>query len=193
MKTVSAEILACLQAPCIKSCDLYTLTLADGTVYRFANFDRDVAYGGYTYQHRKFLFKRNQINLQGAPSVDNLSVTVYCTPEDKLGTTPFMQGCHNGLLDQSTMLLSRAYFSEGECVGVVPLFSGRCEVNQSGGLSVKLSIKSIIQGLAAPVPVRMFASQAAYANNNGVITTSSTDTVSMVIPLKPSGNVLLKV
>ncbi len=193
MKTVSAAISACMASSCVKCCDLYTLTLANGTVYRFADYDQDVTYGGNTFQHSKFIFKRGQINLQGMPSVDNLSVTVYCTPEDKLGNTPFMQGCHNGLLDQSTMLLSRAYFSDSGCVGIVPLFSGRCEVQQSGGLSVKLSIKSIIQGLAAPLPVRMFAAQAAYANADGGITTSTTDTTSMVIPLKPSGNVLLKV
>lgn len=193
MKTVNTDVANCLAAPCIECCDLYTLTLADGSMYRFANYDKDVVYGGQTFLHSIFIFKRDQINLQGAPSVDNLSITVYCTPDDKLGSVPFMQGCHNGLLDQSTMLLSRAYFSEGECVGIVPLFSGRCEVNQSGGLAVKLSIKSVIQGLALPVPVRIFASQAAYAVVNGVITTSSTDTTSMVIPLKPSGNVLLRV
>ena len=174
-------------------CDLYTLVLESGTTYRFASYDRDVTYDGNTWEHATFAFKRDQLKLQGAPSVDTLGVTVYCTPDDKLGEVPFMAGCHNGLLDQSMMQLCRAYFSDGECVGVVPMFSGKCEVQQSGGLSVKLKIKSIIQGLAAPLPVRMFAAQAAYANADGVITTSSTDTTSMVIPLKPSGNVLLKV
>ena len=193
MKTASDAIKACLTAEHMEVCDLYTLTLENGTVYRFANYDRDVTYDGGTYSHGLFAFKRDQVKLQGAPTVDTLGVTVYCTPDDKLGDTPFMAGCHNGMLDQSFMLLSRAYFSDGECVGVVPIFSGRCEVQQSGGLSVKLSIKSVIQGLAAPLPVRMFAAQAAYAMADGVITTSSTDVTSMVIPLKPSGNVLLKV
>ena len=193
MKTASDEIKACLAAESMQSCDLYTLTLADGTVYRYASYDRDVIYGGYTYDHSRFAFKRDQVKLQGAPSVDTLGVTVYCTPDDMLGDVPFMQACHNGVLGDSMMLLSRAYFVDGECVGVLPIFSGRCEVQASGGLAVKLSIKSIIQGLAAPFPVRMFAAQSAYANANGVITTSDTDTTSMLIPLKPSGNVLLKV
>ena len=193
MKTASDEIKACLAAETIEVCDLYTLTLESGAVHRFANYDRDVVYGGNTYTHGTFIFARDQVKLQGEPTVDTLGVTVYCTPDDKLGGVPFMAGCHNGLLDQSYMLLSRAYFSGGNCVGVLPIFSGRCEVNTSGGLAVKLNIKSVIQGLAAPLPVRMFASQAAYANANGVITTSSTDTTSMVIPLKPSGNVLLRV
>ena len=33
------------------SCDIYTLTLKNGNVYRFADFDTDVTYGGYTYLH----------------------------------------------------------------------------------------------------------------------------------------------
>ena len=192
MKTATENIMNCLAAPSTEICDLYTLTLADGTVYRFANYDRDVIYADKAYRHGRFLFQRNQVKLQGAPSVDTLGVTVYCEPDDMLGDVPFMAGCHNGLLDQSMMTLSRAYFNNNTCVGIVPVFSGRCEVQQSGGLAVKLSIKGLIQGLAAPLPVRMFAAQSAYANANGVITTSGTDTTSMVIPLKPSGNVLAR-
>lgn len=193
MKTASDEIKACLSAEATESCDLYTLSLADGNVYRYASYSVDVFFGGYNYDHNKFIFKRQQIKLQGAPSVDTLGVTVYCQPDDEIGGVPLIQACHNGALDDSMLLLSRAYFSGSACVGVLPIFEGRVEINQSGGLAVKMSVKSIIQGLAAPIPVRMFASQAAYANSGGVITTSSTDTVSMVIPLKPSGNVLIKV
>lgn len=192
MKTATDVVKACLASESIQVCDLYTLVLESGDTYRFANYDRDVTYDGNTWVHKPFAFKRDQVKLQGAPTVDTLGVTVYCEPDDKLGNATFVAGCHNGLLDNSMMQLCRAYFSGGECVGVVPMFSGRCEVQQSGGMAVKLSIKSIIQGLAAPLPVRMFAAQSAYANANGVITTSSTDTTSMVIPLKPSGNVLLR-
>ena len=193
MKTASDEIKACLAAESMESCDLYTLTLADGTVYRYANYDRDVTYANITYSHTPFAFKREAMKLSGVPIVDTLGVTVCCTPEDKIGTTPFMQACHNGVLDDSMLLLSRAFFSGGSCVGVIPVFSGRCEVNQSGGLAVKLNVKSVIQGLAAQIPIRMFARQAAYANNNGTVTVSNTDTTSMVIPLKPSSNVLVKI
>ena len=61
----------------------------------------------------------------------------------------------------------------------------------SGGLAVKLRVKSYGQGLAAPVPARIFARQNAYAKINGVVTTLASDTNNMVIPLKPSGNVLV--
>lgn len=35
----------------ITACDIYTLKLQNGNVYRFADFDTDVFYGGYTYSH----------------------------------------------------------------------------------------------------------------------------------------------
>lgn len=192
MKTASNVIRSILAAESSETCDLYTLSLANGAVYYFASYSSDVVFGGVTYDHKKFLFKRQQVKLSGAPSVDTLGVTIYCQTDDTIGGVPFMQACHNGVLDQSTMLLSRGYFYAGECVGVLDIFSGRCEVHSSGGLCVNLSIKSVLQGLAAPVPVRIFARAKAYVNNNGTITSSSHDTTSMVIPLKPSGNVLLR-
>jgi len=192
VKTATDVIKNCLAAESTQVCDLYTLVLESGETHRFANFDRDVTYDGNTWKHTPFAFKRGQVKLQGAPSVDTLGITVYCSVDDMLGDVTFMQACHNGVLEDSSLLLSRAYFADGECVGVLPLFSGRCEVQQSGGLAVKLNVKSIIQGLAAPLPVRMFAAQAAYANANGVIVVSENDTTSMVIPLKPSGNVLVR-
>ncbi len=193
MKTASAVIRSCLAMENTETCDLYTLTLSGGEALYFASYSSDVVFGGITYDHNKFIFKRQQVKLSGAPSVDTLGVTIYCQPDDEIGGVPFMQAAHNGALDQSIMLLSRAYFYDGACVGVLDIFSGRCEVHSSGGLCVNLNVKSVLQGLAAPLPVRMFAAQAAYVNANGVITTSSNDTTSMVIPLKPSGNVLLRV
>ena len=192
MKAASNVIRSCLASESTATCDLYTLTLANGAVYRFASYSSDVVFGGITYDHKKFIFRRQQVKLSGAPSVDTLGVSIYCQADDTIGGVPFMQACHDGALDQSTLLLSRAYFHNDECVGVLDIFSGRCEVHSSGGLCVNLNVKSVLQGLAAPVPVRMFASQAAYVNSNGIITTSSRDTTSMVIPLKPSGNVLLR-
>lgn len=192
MKTVSTAIAETLAAERMKTCDLYTLKLANGATFRYADFDKDVTYNGVTYTHGVLAFKSGQIKLQGAPTVDTLSVNVYCTPEDKIGNVPFLKACHSGMLAGSLLTLSKAYFHDSECIGILPVFSGKCEVVSAGGLSASLNVKSVIQGLSAPLPVRIFASQAAYTNVNGTVTVSSSDTTSMVIPLKPSGNVLLR-
>lgn len=178
------------------TCDLYTLTLVTGEVFRFTSFDKDVLIGSEIYSHKPFHWNRDQINLHGAPSVDTLNVTIYAEPKDKLAIgnlANFKKQCHEGILDQSLLKLSRAYFDECKCIGMFDLFEGRVEVNTAGGLAVKLSVKSVSQGLAAPIPTRVFASQSAFANENNVVTSSSTDVVSMLIPLKPSSNVLLQV
>lgn len=194
MKNVSAILSAHLSTEKnFASCDLYELRLLSGAVYRFAAYDVDVTYNSVTYDHKLFKFKRDQLRLIGEPSVDSLSVTIYCEPDDTLNGVPFMKACHDGMLEQATLTLSKAFFDDSGCIGIFEVFAGRAEVAASGGLAVKLTVKSILQGLAAPLPVRMFAGQAAYAENNGVVTASSTDTTSMLIPLKPSMNVLLKV
>ena len=175
------------------SCDLYTIKLADSSVYHLSNYDIDVTFENVIYQHRPFKFQRSQIALNGSPNVDTLTVTVYCSPNDMLGDIPFMKAVHDGRLEDGVLTLKRAYFEDGVCVGALTLFSGRIEVNSAGGLAAKLNVKSVLQGLAAPIPVRVFVGQASYANNNGTVTTSSTTETNMLIPLKPSMNVLLQV
>ena len=109
----------------LQSCDLYTIRLVDGSVYRFASNDKDVEVDGTLY-HRQ----------------------------------PFM---------------------------------GLCEVDSAGGIAVKLKVKSEMQGLAAYIPPRVFVGQASYTNQSGTVVSSSTDHTNMLIPLKPSLNVLLQV
>jgi len=140
------------------------------------------------------IFNHDQLKISGEPVVDTLNVTVYCDANDKIGGIPFAQLAHGGGLEGATLELKRAYFlpdQSGDAY-VVPLFKGKIEVASSGGLYVKLRIKSYGQGLAIPVPPRMFARQCAYYTNAGVVTTLGSDNNNMVIPLKPSGNVLIK-
>ena len=183
MKDVNENALEIMQGAAVMTCDVYIIKIGNNT---------------YTYQaydgsgKRNMVFKHDQIKTSGEPTVDTLNITVYCDANDKIGNVPFMQLCHNGGLENATLELRRAYFaSDGSAVYQVPLFKGRIEVASSGGLAVKLRIKSYGQGLAAPVPPRIFARQNAYAMINGVVTTLASDTNNMVIPLKPSGNVLV--
>ena len=178
----------------LQSCDLYTIRLVDGSVYRFASNDKDVEVDGTLYHRQPFHFRRDQLKLQGAPNVDTLTVTVYTEPQDKLGEQPFMQRVHAGDLGRAQLMLARAYFdASGECVGVLNLFMGLCEVDSAGGIAVKLKVKSEMQGLAAYIPPRVFVGQASYTNQSGTVVSSSTDHTNMLIPLKPSLNVLLQV
>ena len=176
----------------IESADLYQLRLKNGVSYYVTSCDKDVVWAGHIWSHRLLILKREQINLKGAPAVDTLNITVHCDENDLLEGEPFMSACHNGVLDQAYLALYKAYFRDGECIGAYEVFEGKVEITSAGGITVKLAVKSIIQGLSQQVPVRIFAPQSAYASNEqGAVTSSSTDTATALIPLKPSSRVLI--
>lgn len=177
-------------------CDLFALTLSDGSIYRIADSDKDVVAGGKLYKHNKFLSQREQTKTAGAPSVETLVITVYADREhdDTIAGLSLLQAAHEGKLDDAYISLARAFFDAegGELLGTLTLFYGRCEVTNCGGLTCKLSAKSETIGLNALVPLRTFAPQNVYQEEDGVVSTASKDVYTCMIPLKPSKNVLVK-
>lgn len=174
--------------------DMYRLALPSGNVYYIAAADKDISWNGETWRHDLFIISREQIKLEGAPTVDSLSVAIKCGKADIVDGMPFMAACHNGLLENAVLSLYKAYFKDGEMVGAYKIFEGLVEVSSAGGIGVKLSVKSIVQGLAQEVPIRVFAPQSAYAaNSSGNVVSSDQDTHTMLIPLKPSMRVLVQV
>lgn len=177
-------------------CDLYTLTLNNGSVYRIADFDTAVTWNGKTYSCDKFLVSRDQIKEAGTPSVETLSVTIAAdvNHNDNIANDYFLKAVHEGVLDDAYLSLGRAFMDAetGDVLGVLSLFTGRCEVSQCGGIACKLSVKSETVGLSAQIPLRTFAPQNVYQESNGTVTTASSDVYTCMIPLKPSKNVLVK-
>lgn len=174
--------------------DMYSLHLKSGNSYYIAAADKDIDWDGIKWKSNLFIISREQIKLQGAPTVDTLSVSIKCDSEDVVDGVPFMQACHNGNLDNAVLTLYKAYFKDGLCVGAYKIFEGLTEVSTAGGLGVKLVVKSIVQGLSQEIPIRIFAPQSAYAANKaGSVVSSDQDTYTMLIPLKPSMRVLLQV
>lgn len=177
-------------------CDLYTLTLNDGSVYRLADFDRDVAFNGKTYGSARFIISRDQTKSAGTPSVETLTVTISADRlhSDTIDNEHWLKAVHEGKFDDAYLTLGRAFMDAetGALMGVLMLFNGRCEVSSCGGIACKLSIKSETIGLSAQVPLRTFAPQNVYQQENGVVSTASNDVYTCMIPLKPSKNVLVK-
>lgn len=177
-------------------CDLFSLRLSSGSVYHIADFDKDVSYNGRLYRHDMFIISRDQTKTAGQPSVETLSVTISADRQhsDNVDNTFLLKAVHDGKFDDCYLSLSRAFMDAetGAVLGVLALFDGRCEISACGGISVKLSVKSETVGLNAYVPLRTFASQNVYQQENGVVSTASKDVHTCMIPLKPSRNVLVK-
>lgn len=177
-------------------CDLYRIVLKDNSVYYIADYDKDVTYSSNKYQSDLFIIKRESIKLAGKPNVDSLSVSIYADRQhrDLINNVYVMQALHDGMFDGAILSLSRCYFgSAGQILGVVGLFTGRCEIDSANAFVCKLKVQSETTGLNGLIPVRVFAAQNAYSeNSSGDIITASTDEYTCAIPLKPSQNVLVK-
>ncbi len=175
------------------SCDLYTLTLYDGSEYYFTDADKDVPYGGHTYQHNALLLKREQTKINNVISVDSMTVSIYATVEDKLGDKPIFLAAHDGAFDRATLAMSRCFFDlEENVIGVVGLFSGTTEVKSCGGLAMKLTVKSKVQGMSQEFPRRKFYPQGTYVSDGETVTSSTEeDSASVIAPYVPLKEVLL--
>ena len=174
-------------------CDLYTLTLFDGTAYYYTDADKDITYNGHTYLHDALLLKREQTKINNVISVDSMTVSIYATVDDKLGDKPIFLAAHDGALDRATLALSRCFFdADGNTIGAVYLFSGITEVKSCGGLLMKLTVKSKVQGLSQEFPRRRFYPQGTYSTSGGKVSSSTEeDSASVIAPYVPLKEVLL--
>lgn len=174
-------------------CDLYTLTLFDGTAYYYTDADKDIIYNGHTYLHDALLLKREQTKINNVISVDSMTVSIYATVDDKLGDKPIFLAAHDGALDRATLALSRCFFdADGNTIGAVDLFSGITEVKSCGGLLMKLTVKSKVQGLSQEFPRRRFYPQGTYSTSGGKVSSSTEeDSASVIAPYVPLKEVLL--
>ena len=174
-------------------CDLYTLTLYDGSAYYYTDADKDITYNGHTYLHNALLLKREQTKINNVISVDSMTVSIYATVDDKLGDKPIFLAAHDGALDRATLALSRCFFdANGNTIGPVDLFSGITEVKSCGGLLMKLTVKSKVQGLSQEFPRRRFYPQGTYSTSGGKVSSSTEeDSASVIAPYVPLKEVLL--
>ena len=194
MKTVTDALAAYLNTKKeMVVCDLYTMTLYDGTAYYYADADHDVTYNGHTYLHNALILKREQTKINNVISVDSMTVSIYATVDDKIADKTIYLADHAGTLDRDTLSLSRAFFDEeGNITGAIDLFSGITEVKSCGGLLMKLTVKSKVQGLSQEFPRRRFYPQGTYSTSGGKVSSSTEeDSASVIAPYVPLKEVLL--
>ena len=136
-------------------CDLYTYTLADSSVLRYATSDVDITYGGHTWSsaapfhgglgdvksgsgnppagHWKTGLDVDTWQVEVAPRLSD-PITGAAYP-DKIGVTPWLQAVRGGALDGAILRVDRAYFPSwsnsatawgvNAPTGVLTIFLGR--------------------------------------------------------------------
>ena len=137
--------------------DLYQITMTNGTILRYTNFDVAVADNGSTYLANSVLIERSRVRNVIGVEVDTLDVTVNPHPSDLVGSLTFLQTCASGMLDGAFLQMRRAFFDEdGLNVGSFINFSGRVADLNMTRSEVSITVKSDLELLAVKLPRNLY-------------------------------------
>lgn len=134
--------------------DLFSFTLADGTVLAYTDKDLPLTVGGTLYRADQVRFDGMRYKLAIGLDVDEQTITLAYGPTDLvpsnglglLDGVPWGQALRTGVLDGCYLRRSRAFYTAWNLppVGVVPLFAGRVStVDHVGRVEAQIRIKSM--------------------------------------------------
>jgi len=104
MKTASAGLIALLNSSSqALIADLYTITLNDGTIYKYTDADIDIG----TFVSGDIRISRNSLKIVAGVEVDMLALTIAYPP-----TSTFMRLLQSGAFDGARILLERAIMDQ---------------------------------------------------------------------------------
>lgn len=156
MKTASTNLINLLKTNNFSMADLYTFTLADGSVYRFTNYDTSLSFGGITYQNNGLLIKRNGVKLNTGIEVDSLSITIYSQDYSMAGLS-FFKLVANGGLDGASLELNRLFFTDPlNPIDKVWIFSGKVSDTSVTRFEANLTINSEVELLNIQMPKNLY-------------------------------------
>jgi uncharacterized phage protein (TIGR02218 family) len=160
MRTVGGATAALIGAkiPFFKA-DLYTFTLAGGTVYRWTDFDQDILLS-LTGATPLFLAQgpclhRSSLGVKNTVEVPELVITLSALDTDFVGGLNIKTQLHNGFFDGATVALDRCFFAGPKTApirttgviggdGIHPtggLFSGRMSQAKITAIGAELTVK----------------------------------------------------
>lgn len=158
MKTASPALIAHLNtARQLLMADLYTFTLANGTVYRFTSADIAITSGGNVFKPTALL-KRTGTQCRVGISVDNLTITATGSASFMLGGVSFAAAAVRGDFDRATVLLERAWFTDwfAAPVGVLNQFQGNVSDVECDRMEVRIAVKSSLERFNILMPRRVY-------------------------------------
>ena len=174
MKTITPALLTYLNAlrptgdanVCVA--DLFTITLATGTVLTYTNGDLPVAWNSLTFLANSLMVAGLTYKASTGVNVDKQQVTIIARSTDTLNGTPFLQTFVQGSLDGAIIQRERAFFTNWTTnaagnlvpIGTVVMFKGRvATVDQIGRTMAKVSVASDAVFLDINMPRRLWSPQ----------------------------------
>jgi uncharacterized phage protein (TIGR02218 family) len=160
MKAASPALIALLEgADQFIMADLYTITLAGGSVLRYSAAPTALTVNGNIFALGP-KFERSKTKVVIGTQVDELDVRVYPEPTDLIGAAPFLQAAWQGQLDGATLELERSFMpTYGDTSpGTVILFAGRISDIDCTRTSVDIRCRSHLELLNIQMPRRLWQS-----------------------------------
>lgn len=158
MKTASPEVIACLNGTNKHYiCDLYQITLANGTVLRYADYDMPIAWDGYTWTCIGPVFERDRTKLSGKITIDSMALTVTTDATDLIAGITWMNFAHNGGFKNATATVYWCFMSSpGVVIGAMHWFSGPVNISVYGGMEMGMDVKSRMSKASVDYPLRLY-------------------------------------
>jgi uncharacterized phage protein (TIGR02218 family) len=159
VKIVSAPLLALFNsAEFFDKCDLYTITLQDGTVVRTTDADRSLTWSGNVFASCSPAIKRTKVRLAIGVQVDTMSLDLQTTTLTVNGFT-YNNAARQGMFDGATVLVETAYITNWPTIiGVLHAFFGLVSEIEPGRSGVKMTVKSALELLSQPFPRNVYQS-----------------------------------
>ena len=185
MRAASPKLIALLDADQFLMADLYTITTVQGDVYRYTNYDYDLVVEGHIYSSSGPIISREGISLSLGIEVDNLSMTIDATDNEKFDEIRVVQAFHNGQMDGARFKLERIFMDintpTDTSAGTIKLFEGRLIEPEFDRNTIQVSVASDLDDLNVQMPRNLyqpscsntlFDSACGLLRENFVVTTS---------------------
>lgn len=160
MKTVSGTLATLLATSNeFVMADLYTFTLVDGTIQRYADFDIDLTYSAVTWNAGGPVIERDRTRTVVGLEVDTLSVRVSPKDTDMIGSQTWLQAACSGRLDGAIVSLDRAFMSPGlplSVAGTVSMFVGNVAQLTIDRGTIDITVNSPMELLNIQMPRNVY-------------------------------------
>lgn len=207
MKTLTPELETLLATGRYTPCDLFTLTLATGSILRKTSLPGlSVTWGGNLFAYDGIAISRGTITSKlhtDSLDVDNVDITVDFTPADSLQGLPVAAFVRNGGLDGARLLIQKGFCAvdsagntSSTVTGVMFLFEGRISEPRCGRMQVTAQVVADTERLKVNVPRNtinpycmntVFDSvcgllESAYTHSNQTVTSATKTTITATLP-----------
>ncbi|RZG48061.1 DUF2163 domain-containing protein [Acinetobacter wuhouensis] len=160
MRAASAKLIALLDADQFLMADLYTISTVQNQIYRYTNYDYNLIVGGNTYFADGPIISRDGFNSSLGVEVDNLSVSIESTDENKFNLIPVAQSFHNGQMDGARFKLERIFMDintpTDTSAGALLLFEGRIIEPEFDRNIIHFNVASDLDDLSVQMPRNLY-------------------------------------